>query len=277
MAGLSDAEPMIGQVFELLESRFFEPDHGLYVDEIDANDWSDVADYRGQNANMHMCEALLAAHEATGEHRFLNRAELIARRICLDLSATTDGLIWEHFTDNWSVDWTYNLHDPKNLFRPFGFLPGHFVEWSKLLTLLHRQRPEPWMIERAELLFAAAVDKAWDEDKGGFNYTFDRQGATLDRDRYYWVLSEAIAAAALLGAATDKDVYWHWYDRFWEYSDRYLIDHVHGGWYRVVDSTGQRYDDLKSPPAKTDYHPLSACYLALSAIRAKMSSTGDTK
>ena len=45
---------------------------GLYRDEADA-DWH-FSDYRGQNANMHMCEAMLAAYEASGEARYLDRA-----------------------------------------------------------------------------------------------------------------------------------------------------------------------------------------------------------
>ena len=98
------------------------------------------------------------------------------------------------------------------------------------------------------------------------HYAFDRDGAILDTDRYYWVLAEAIAAAALLGSRTGDTDYWLWYDRFWDYADKYLIDHRYGGWYRVVDIDGRKYSDLKSPPAKTDYHPLSACYAAMKAM-----------
>ena len=39
------------------------------------------------------------------------------------------------------------------------------------------------------------------------------------------------------------------------------------GWYRILDATNQKYDDLKSPPSKTDYHPLGACYETLEALR----------
>lgn len=124
------------------------------------------------------------------------------------------------------------------------------------------------MTERARELFAVAVDNAWDSDKGGFHYTFGPDGTILDTDRYYWVMSEAIAAAALLGTETGNPDYWRWYDDFWAYSDRCLIDHNYDGWFRILDIYGRTYSDLKSPPAKTDYHPLSACYTALQAIDA---------
>jgi mannose/cellobiose epimerase-like protein (N-acyl-D-glucosamine 2-epimerase family) len=64
MAGIEEARPMIGATFDLMEHRFWDGAAGLYADEASA-DWI-VSGYRGQNANMHTTEALLAAYEATG-------------------------------------------------------------------------------------------------------------------------------------------------------------------------------------------------------------------
>lgn len=266
-AGVEGAKELAADTFDLLEHRFWDADARLYVDEIAAGDWAAIDAYRGQNANMHMCEAMLSAFEATGEVRFLDRAHLLARRVCVDLAAAADGLVWEHYHTDWTHDWDYNRDDPKNLFRPFGYLPGHFTEWSKLLLILERYRPEPWMLTSAELLFSTALEKSWDNAKGGMNYTFDPSGAILDTDRYYWVLAETFAAAALLALRTGKDSYWDWYDRAWTYSDRHFVDHTHGAWYRVLDADNTRYDDKKSPPSKTDYHPLAACFEVLEAMR----------
>ena len=35
-------------------------------------DWSPFSGYRGQNSNMHLSEALMAAFEATGERSYLD-------------------------------------------------------------------------------------------------------------------------------------------------------------------------------------------------------------
>src|SRR5690606_17256972 len=83
-AEVPGARALVDDVWDLLERRFFEAGRGLYVDEIGAGDWSAVSPYRGQNCNMHMCEAMLSAFEATGETRFLDRSELLARRICVE-------------------------------------------------------------------------------------------------------------------------------------------------------------------------------------------------
>lgn len=254
-----ESQREINETFELLEARFWRDEDGLYVDEISA-DWQTVSPYRGQNANMHMCEAILSAFEATGEERFLDRAYLLAERVCKGLAGQADGMLWEHYDSNWRIDWDYNRNDPKNLFRTYGFVMGHFTEWSKLLVILERYRPEAWLLPRAEELFRAAVERSWDATKGGMIYTLKPEGGPLDTDRYYWVLAETIAAAAVLAERVKDESYWEWYDKLWSWSWAHLVDTERGGWYRVLDDQGQRYDDLKSPPSKTDYHPLGACY-----------------
>ena len=206
-AGVEGAENLVSETYDLLENRFWEPDAQLYVDEIKAGDWNVVGPYRGQNPNMHMCEA-------------------------------------------------------------YGYLPSHFTEWAKLLLILERYRPEDWMLTRAQSLFEVALDKSWDHKHGGMIYSFAPDDRILDTDRYYWVLAETFAAAASLALRTQDASYWEWYDRAWEYSDRHFVDHEYGAWYRILNANNQKYDDLKSPAAKTDYHPLSACYETLEAMRS---------
>ena len=279
-AGIEGAPALIGEVHELLESHFWEPEAQLYAVEIAADSWDAVLPYRGQNDNMHMCEALIAAFEATGEARYLARARLLARRICVDLAAAADGLIWEHYTADWQHDWTYHRENPDHLFRPYGYLPGHFAEWAKLLLILDRHELDAegapgehvadtsWHLPRAQQLFDVAVQKSWQPQGGGMIYTFAPDGSLLDRDRYYWVIAETLAASALLARKTGEARYWAWYDRLWQYADQQLIDHQHGGWFRVLDAQNQKQSDYKSPPAKTDYHPLAACYETLVALDA---------
>lgn len=258
-AGVEGAAGLAADTFDLVEERFWEEGHGLYADEIAEGDWSAVSPYRGQNANMHMCDAMFWAWKATGEERYLDRAVALGQRLCVDLADEETGRVWEHFTESWEPDFGYNRDDPKNLFRPHGYLPGHFAEWAKILLALERARAEDWMLPAARRLFDDAMDTCWDGQRGGMHYAFAPDGTVLDTDRYYWVFAEAAAAAAALAVRTGQERYWDWYARVWDYADRRFIDRVHGGWYRVLDADGNRYDDRKSPAAKTDYHPLAAC------------------
>ena len=73
MAGIEEAKPMIGETFDLMEHRFWDAAAGLYADEA-TPDWR-VSSYRGQNANMHTTEALLAALRGDRPLVYLDRAE----------------------------------------------------------------------------------------------------------------------------------------------------------------------------------------------------------
>ena len=265
-AGIAEAGAWLDETFELMEQRFWLPEFGLYADEATA-DWT-LSPYRGQNANMHATEACLAAFEATGESRFLDRAQLVATNITERQAALTDGLmIWEHYKSDWSVDWDYNKNDMTNIFRPWGYQPGHFTEWAKLLILLERHRPLPWLLPKAEALFAQAFKHAWDDEYGGLYYGFGPDFSICDDRKYHWVQCESLAAAALLGQRTGKAVYWRWYEQLWDYCWQHWIDHEHGAWYRLLTRENVNTTDEKSPAGKVDYHTTGACYEIITTLK----------
>lgn len=167
-AGLAEAQPYLDETWNLMERHFWQPQFGMYADEADA-DWN-LCPYRGQNANMHACEALLAAYEATGEVRYLERAGTLAFRFVSLQSAFGGGVIWEHYHEDWTPDWDYNRSDRSNIFRPWGFQPGHQVEWAKLLLILDRHDPQPWHLLRARQLFDQSISRSWDPVHGGLVY-----------------------------------------------------------------------------------------------------------
>jgi mannose/cellobiose epimerase-like protein (N-acyl-D-glucosamine 2-epimerase family) len=270
MAGEAGARELVAETFELMEQRFWEPQHGLYADEASA-DWV-VSSYRGQNANMHACEALIAAFEATSETRYLHRAVTLARNIAVRQAALADDLVWEHYRADWSVDPDYNRHDSTNIFRPWGYQPGHLTEWAKLLLLLERHAahltgPIDWLLPRAVQFFDAALDKAWDKEHGGIHYGFGPDGTICDAHKYFWVQAESLAAAALLGARTGETRFWSWYDRLWAYSWEHFVDHTHGAWYRILGADNSKLTDEKSPAGKVDYHTMGACYEVLNVLK----------
>ena len=264
-AGIEESAAWLEETRGLLETRFWDPAAGLYRDEADPA-WRFTA-YRGQNANMHLCEALIAAFEATGDGWYLERALLLADNVTRRLAAKSGGLVWEHYDEHWRIDWDYNREDPRHLFRPWGFQAGHQTEWAKLLLMLDRHANRDWLVPKARLLFGAAMEKAWDGTNGGIAYGFAPDGSVCDADRYFWVQAETLAAAAVFAERTGERGWWEWYERVWAYAWRHFVDHEHGAWYRILDRDNRRYDDLKSPAGKTDYHTMGACYEALRVLR----------
>jgi len=264
-AGILKAKDYIEETFQLMEKYFWSKEYELYSDEISA-DWKVVSSYRGQNANMHSCEALIMAFEVTGSQKYLDRALLIGKNICIRQAGLAEGLIWEHYDSNWEINWVYNKNRPDDLFRPWGFQVGHLTEWAKLLLILERHVKEDWLLPRAQELFDDAVEMGWDEKSEGLFYGFAPNGDICDKDKYFWVQAESLAAAAVLANRTGDDYYWEWYDRIWSYSWKHMIDHKYGAWFRILDSNNNKYDDLKSPAGKTDYHTMGACYEILKII-----------
>jgi mannose/cellobiose epimerase-like protein (N-acyl-D-glucosamine 2-epimerase family) len=240
MAGLEEARAWIGETFELMERRFWDAQAGLYADEA-SQDWSVLAAYRGQNANMHACEALLAAFQATGEQRYLERAYTVAHNITQRQAQRCGGLIWEHYDAQWQPDWQFNIDDPENLFRPWGYQPGHFTEWAKLLLQLETratgvlQHDLGWLLPTAERLFQVAVEKGWDAEYGGLCYSLAPDLTVCDTHKYFWVQAESAAAAAMLAQRTGNEAYWDWYQRLWAYSWTHFVDHEYGAWFRILD------------------------------------------
>jgi mannose/cellobiose epimerase-like protein (N-acyl-D-glucosamine 2-epimerase family) len=295
MAGVSEARAGLDATVAFMEARFWEETHGLYADEIPPGRAAPTG-YRGQNANMHACEAMLAAHEATGEPWFLARALRLAEGVTRTLSARAGGLPWEHYRADWTPDGDYNRGDRTNIFRPWGYQTGHLTEWTKLLCQL-AQRLGPaatpdWLAPTAERFFAVAMARGWDAVHGGLVYGFGPDGSVCDDDKYFWVGAESLAAAAGLvrlrrdraaqglpavapaedvaglgalapaaqGVAAAVDDPGVWYERLWDHAWRHLIDHRHGAWYRIRTRDHRPYSDEKSPAGKTDYHTMGACW-----------------
>jgi mannose/cellobiose epimerase-like protein (N-acyl-D-glucosamine 2-epimerase family) len=236
----------------------------LYADEA-SRDWSVLSGYRGQNANMHACEALQAAYQATGERRYLERAYTIAFNITQRQAERCGGLVWEHYDAGWQPDWRFNIDDPENLFRPWGYQPGHFTEWAKLLLQLEARgallgKDLSWLRPTAERLFQVAVTKGWDQEFGGLCYSLAPDLGVCDHHKYFWVQAESAAAAAMLAQRTGDKMYWDWYERLWAYSWTHFVDNEHGAWYRILDRQNRRLSDEKSPAGKVDYHTMGACY-----------------
>ena len=257
-AGFGEARAWLEETFETMERHLWEPAHSLYAD-VASPDWSSIDPYRGQNANMHGCEAMLAAHAATGEARYLDRAAAIAHATCVRQAALTGGLVWEHYHADWSPDWDYARGDFSNSYRPWGFQPGHQAEWAKLLVLLHARRPEGWMLPRARALFDAAMERGWDAAHGGLVYSLEPDLSVANADKYFWVQVEAAAAAGLLARATGEDGYARAHDRLWAYCWEHLVDHELGSWRKILGPGNARIATDKGSGGK-DYHVVGACF-----------------
>ncbi len=263
------ADQMIADVTEIIETRFWDDKVGAVREEF-SRGWGEISKYRGQNSNMHLTEALMAAHEATGKERYLRQAVRISDLIIHRNAAKLDYRVAEHFHEDWSLDKEFVGSE---MFRPSGTTPGHALEWSRLLFQLFVlcKKEHSWMTESARGLFRQAVELGWDKAHGGFFYTLDWNNQPIMREKLWWPVAEAIGAAAFIGAH-DHDAYFqHWYRKFWDFAENHLIDHAHGGWHSELkeDLTPTSRLFVGKPDI---YHALQACLIPLYPANGSLTS-----
>ena len=254
------ADKLLADVTEVIETKFWEARHGAIAEEFNA-DWTPISPYHGQNSNMHMTEALMAAFEATGERSYLDKANSIADLIIRRRAGENGFRVAEHFDADWTLDKGY-LGD--QMFRPPGTTPGHWLEWSRLilqLWVLGGKRHD-WMPGAAEQLFAQAIALGWDKAQGGFFYNLDWNDQPDMRYKLWWPASEGAAAAAFLIEHRPSAFHETWYRNIWDVVARHFLDETHGGWHeQLSEDMLPSYSLFKG---KGDiYHALQACLIPL--------------
>ncbi len=266
-AGHADARPLLDAALAVFDRHLWRDADGLAVDVCDRT-FEQVDPYRGVNANMHTVEALLAAHDVTGDEIHLQRAMSIISRVVHDFARSNGYRLPEHYDEQWRPLLDYNRDEPRDRFRPYGVTIGHLMEWARLAlharTALQRTAaatdslgtpdspatPAPdWLLDDARALFDRAVADGWqertEEHAEGFVYTTDFEGRPVVEDRLHWVVTEAIATAWTLALVSEQSgdteaarAYRLWFDRWVEHARTYFVDETHGSWHHELDRQG---------------------------------------
>ncbi|HWJ11343.1 MAG TPA: AGE family epimerase/isomerase [Nocardioides sp.] len=261
VAGLDGADDLLAAATDVFLQRFWDDDAGRCRDHLSA-DWSELDPYRGLNANMHAVEAMLAVADATGDDRWRGRAARIAALV-VDLAASYDGRLPEHFDEDWTPQPEHNRDRPADPFKPYGATVGHGLEWSRLLLHLEAANADPSerLLPTARLLFDRAVADGWEVDGApGFVYTTDWSGDPVVHDRMHWVVAEALAAAAALWRRTGEAPYDALFARWWEHVEDCFVDREAGSWHHQLDARNRPATGVW--PGKPDlYHAVQATLL----------------
>ncbi len=231
-AGRPGARALLDEALEVLD-RFWDPSAQMLVDEWDES-FTTADPYRGMNSNMHAVEALLAAHDVTGDPVLLERARAITDR-ALRVAASHDWRLPEHFTQGWEPVLDYNLDSPAHPFRPYGGTVGHWFEWARLAVQLGATAGID-LTGPASALFDAGVRDGWAPDGApGFVYTVDWEGRPVVRERMHWVAAEAVAAAAALWRVTGSPSYAEHHAAWWRHVRDSFVDLDGGSWWHELD------------------------------------------
>lgn len=240
-AGLPRAPELLDRALTTHNERFWDEATGLVVEEWNA-DWSHLSPYRGMNSTMHTVECYLAAGDATSDHLWYRRAGRMADQL-VSWAHQNSWRIPEHFTEDWQPVLEFSRDEPSHPFRPYGATIGHGLEWARLLIHVHvglgAEAPDG-LVSAAQALAGRAIADGWHADgTDGFIYTTDWAGKPVVRSRMHWVVCEAIATSHVLAMTTAEPRHLADLSRWWEYVDRYLVDHAAGSWHHELDPDNQ--------------------------------------
>ena len=232
------------ETLEFLDTILVDNVSGGYGEGLDSNSQK-LRLPRRQNPHMHLLEALLALHGATGDGGYLARA---AALIALAQDRfIVDGCLREYFTA-----------DLRPMLSSVGRLvePGHHFEWVWLLlryTELSGATND--ISDLVELLYRFAVDHGTDPQSGGIMKQIDCNGIGIDASRRVWPQTEALKAHAARGAlAGDPEAS----GRLYSVLAVLMRDHLTadgmspGTWLEHIGSDGSGVIDVM--PASTLYH-----------------------
>ena len=237
------AEALMEEALGLWETRFWDDDAGLAVEEWDRA-WSRLDDYRGVNANMHGVEASLAAADAlpvtaqAGKQRLRGQALRTTERVFTEWGRQFHWRLPEHFTARWEPLPEYNRDRPADPFRPYGVTVGHLFEWARLAMHVRAvtSKPPAVLLDGARNLFTVASGLV--DGHAGFPYTVDWDDRVVVGARMHWVHCEAVAAAYVLAEALEDDGYRIDAEDWRELGELMFADPATGSWHHELTPTG---------------------------------------
>jgi sulfoquinovose isomerase len=259
LAGLEGSAELFADAQRVFLDKFWDEEAGRCADAWDSA--FEIRDgYRGINGNMHAVEAMLSTASVTGESIWLERSLRVCRFVA-SIAGENDWRIPEHYDADWNPQFEFNLDTPEDPFKPYGATVGHSLEWARLFLHLEAALApgeHEWLRDAAVNLFQTAVTDGWDRDGApGFIYTTNWSGEPVTRDRLHWVVAEGINAAAALYRRTGDESYARLYELWWDYADRYVLDHTHGSWTHQLDANNNPASSVWSGKPDT-YHAFQA-------------------
>lgn len=196
---------------------------------------------RRQNPHMHLFEAMMALHEASGDARWLARAGELFALFQTRFYDREREVLFEFFNDDWTLK-----HAPEK--APIE--PGHMMEWVWLLDWYHRLSGHPVdryteaLYRRGLELGQVASGLLWDE------VTLD--GTVLKPTKRCWGLTELIKASLVRARAGDAEAEPRAVKAIDDLFRYYLCAPTPGAY---VDQRGERDEVVvDKAPASTLYH-----------------------
>jgi mannose/cellobiose epimerase-like protein (N-acyl-D-glucosamine 2-epimerase family) len=215
---------------------------------------------RRQNPHMHLFEAFLALHKASGASRYLMLADRIFDLFAQHFYDANSGCVIEYFTDEWK-------RDPQEDKR---VEPGHMMEWAWLLDQYQDQSGHG-MRQYVERLYLKAIEIGTDPDSGLLLDEVQADGTVLKASRRSWPQTEYLKAAVAMARRGHVPALGHATFVINALLTTYLNTPVRGIWRDAYDNDGATTGAAAN--ASTFYHIVAA----ISEVAAFARATRETQ
>ena len=245
--GSAQALDLAEQAYRFLVSHVADRVHGGFFEEFPLTKKLP----RRQNPHMHLLEAALAMHQATGNPVWIERA---SKLIALFTDAFVDpdsGALAEYF----DMAWNRAEGVPGTLREP-----GHQFEWVWLLGQFMRQAARPDLEEHAQRLFAFGKQHGLDSVgplKGMVFDVVDSHGSIVADSKLVWPQTEYIKACIARFEATGDTSFRQQARAHLTSLRRHFFYADGANWVNQVQRNGAPL--VEQTPSRVLYHVFLAC------------------
>ncbi|MCX2681177.1 AGE family epimerase/isomerase [Galbibacter sp. EGI 63066] len=271
----SEALTLAQETFYWLERHSHDPKHKGYFQSLEldgtpiarTSDFPSTSDigYKDQNSSIHLLEAFTALYEVWPNELLKKRLhELLV--LIRDTITTDDGYMKLFFEADWTPV-SFKNTSKENIKKHY-YLEhvsfGHDVETAYLmLEASHALGLENDItLKTGKKMVDHALKNGFDNKVGGFydgGYYFnDEQDIQIvNENKNWWSQAEGLNALLMMSQHFPQDEmnYRKHFETLWEYTENYIIDQDHGGWYEWgIDKRPEAKTALKGQIWKSTYH-----------------------
>ncbi len=214
-------------------------------------DFSQRRGGNSQNPMMHLFEALLALHDATGSKEVFNDAQDHSNSIFTRLFNESGGYLPETYDDDWKP-------------RPTGrnIQVGHQFEWAFFLSHAVDKGFDPKYLTIGKRLIAFGMKSGYDSENGGIFGSSDYDGISDKGPKGIWQQVEHLRALMNYATLRDQPELWEPFNKSLDFYKRNFIDAERGGWYESYDPSRPR-DGSETRASRLGYHVIGPYIEAL--------------
>ncbi len=243
-------------------------------------------DWKDQNSSIHILEAFTGLYEVWPDPLLKKRLEELLLLV-RDTITTEKGYLTLHLQRDWTP---VSLRDSSQTYRKEHFYLdhvsfGHDVETGFLMLeashVLGRKN-DTLTAQKAQKMIDHALDWGWDEQNGGFydgGYYWDASGKRTieNKAKVWWSEAEGLNSLLLMAQLHPAEKqYENLFVKQWQYIDRYLVDHTHGGWYpEGLDTAPEAVNDAKAQIWKANYHNIRALINVITMLKGGNELSGN--